>query len=327
MTYLVGCDLGGTNIKAGLVDITQEKVLHSKSAPTLAYEGHASVMKRMSELIREMIAEQGLDLNAIEGVGISAPGMLDLQKGTTVFLPNLYGQWRNVPLRDTISKQLDDMPVSMLNDVRAITLGEYTFGAGRGVENIACFAIGTGIGGGVIVQGELVLGIGGTAGELGHQTIDFNGPRCGCGNHGCLEVFASAPAIANMGIKAVQQGLTTLIADLADLDLNKITPELICNAAKQGDEIANEIWEMAGHYIGTGVSNAIVTFGPSRIVISGGVAAAGDLLLDPIRKTVKERVFVVPTEKIEIVPGDLGNQAGIMGMAKWASLQGFGQKS
>jgi len=130
-----------------------------------------------------------------------------------------------------------------------------------------------------------------------------------------------------MGVKAVQQGLTTLIADLAKLDLNKITPELIAQAANQGDEIANEIWEIAGQCIGTGVSNAIVTFGPSRVVISGGVAAAGDLLLNPIRKTIKERVFVVPIEKIEVVVGELGSEAGVMGMAKWASLQGLGQKS
>lgn len=324
MTYLVGCDLGGTNIKAGLVDIDKEKVIHSKSSPTLAHEGQDSVMKRMAALIREMLAEQGFDLTSIQGVGISAPGVLDLEKGTTLFLPNLYSQWRNVPLRDTISRHLDNMPVSMLNDVRAITLGEYTFGAGRGVENIACFAIGTGIGGGIVVHGELVLGIGGTGGELGHQTIDINGPRCGCGNYGCLEAFASAPAIASMGVKAVQQGLTTLIADLADFDLNKITPELIAKAANQGDEIANEIWEMAGYYIGTAVSNSIVTIGPRRVVISGGVSAAGDLLLNPIRKTIEKRVFVVPIDKIEVVAGELGSEAGIMGMAKWASLQGLG---
>lgn len=324
MSYYIGCDLGGTNIKAGLVDITNEKVIYSKSTPTLAREGHDSVMERIAKLISEMTAERGVDINSVEGVGISAPGVLDLEKGLTLFLPNLYGQWRNIPLRDTISRYLNNLPVSILNDVRAITLGEYSFGAGRGVENMACFAIGTGIGGGVVVHGELVLGIGGTGGEMGHQTIDINGPLCGCGNYGCVETFASAPAIASMGTKAVQQGLTTTIGKLAGYDLNKISPELIAEAANQGDEIAKDIWERAGHYIGTAVSNAIVTFGPRRIVISGGVAAAGDLLLAPIRRTIKQRVTVVPLEDIEVVAGELSNQAGIMGMAKWASLQGKG---
>ena len=274
MTVFVGCDLGGTNIKAGLVDMDQMKVLHAKSAETFSHKGHDDVMRRMATLITEVMEESGVDRSRIKGVGVSAPGVLDLEKGYTLFLPNLYGQWRNVPLGPTLSKYLD-LPVSMLNDVRAITLGEYTFGAGKGVESMACYAIGTGIGGGVVVNGQLVLGIGGTAGELGHMTIDINGPRCGCGNYGCMEAFASAPAIASMGVKAVQQGLTTKIADLAELDLNKITPELIARAANMGDEIANEIWRNAGGYIGAGVSNAIVTFGPKRIVISGGVAAAG----------------------------------------------------
>ena len=297
MSNFVGCDLGGTNIKAGLVDVSKGDVLHSKSAPTLAHEGHDDVMERMAHLIQKVIEESNIERSAIKGVGISAPGVLDLEKGTTVFLPNLYGQWRNVPLKDTINGYLD-LPVSILNDVRAITLGEYTFGAGRGVNNMACFAIGT-----------------------GHITIDFNGPRCGCGNYGCVEAFASAPAIAAMGVKAVQQGLITSIGELADYDLNKITPKLIAKAANHGDEIANEIWEDAGHYIGTAVANAIVTFGPHRVVISGGVAAAGELLMDPIRSTVKKRVFVVPVDEVEVVVGELGSEAGIMGMAQWSSLQ------
>ena len=221
--------------------------------------------------------------------------------------------------RQTLSNYLN-LPVFLLNDVRAITLGEFTFGAGRGAKNMACFAIGTGIGGGVVVNGELVLGIRGQAGELGHLTIDINGPICGCGNNGCLETFASAPAIANMGVKAVQQGQATLIGELADFDLNRITPKLIADAALQGDEIANRIWKDAGHYIGTGIANILVTLAPNKIVISGGVAAAGELLLNPIRETLKKRVFLVPVDEVEIVMGELGNDAGILGTAQWAYL-------
>ncbi len=319
MAIYVGCDLGGTNIKAGLVDINSGQVLLSRSAPTLAHEGHNAVIKRMADLINAVINECNCPRSDIRGVGVSAPGLLDLETGAVLFLTNLHGHWPNVPLQSSLNRFLD-LPVTILNDVRAITLGEYTFGAGRGVQEMACFAIGTGIGGGVVVHGKLVLGLSGQAGELGHQTLDLHGTRCGCGNYGCLETLASAPAIANRGVKAVQQGQTTLIGELVDYDLNKITPKVIAQAANQGDEIAREIWEDVGHYIGTGIANVIVTIAPRRIVISGGVAAAGDLLLSPIRRTVARRVHLIPTNEIEIVLGELGNDAGILGMAQWAAL-------
>lgn len=319
MNLLVGCDLGGTNIKAGLVDISAGKVLVSKSTPTLAQEGPEAVMGRMADLIRTVISEHGTPMESIQGVGVSAPGLLDLEKGTVLFLTNLHGHWPNVPLQSHLSADLG-LPVAILNDARAITLGEFTFGAGRGSTNLACLAIGTGIGGGVIVNGALVLGLRGQAGEIGHLTIDINGPRCGCGNHGCLEAFASAPAIATMGVKPVQQGQATLIGELVDYDLNKITTQVIAEAARMGDEIALQIWEDAGTYIGTGIANLIVTIAPQRVVISGGVAAAGDLLLEPIRRTIKERVFLVPVDEIQILAGELGNDAGVLGMAQWAHL-------
>jgi glucokinase len=200
-----------------------------------------------------------------------------------------------------------------------MTLAEWTFGAGRGADTIACFAIGTGIGGGLVINGQLHLGINGTAGELGHQIIDMNGPKCGCGSRGCLEAFASGPAIVAMGIKAIVQGLTTDIGALADYDLNKVTPKLIHDAAMQGDEIANDIFERAGFYIGIAVASTLAAVGPSKIVIGGGVAQAGDLLLEPIRQTVRERFFIVPMKEYEIVQAALGADAGLIGAALWSS--------
>jgi glucokinase len=248
------------------------------------------------------------------------PGVLDLEKGETLFLPNLPGTWPNVPLRDTIAR-LTGLQTALLNDVRSITNGEWRFGAGQGVDTVAVFAIGTGIGGGLVINGQLHLGIGGTGGELGHTMIDFNGPRCGCGNYGCLEAFASGPAIAAMGMKAVKQGLTTRIAKLCEYDLNRITPKLIAEAAEGGDEIAKEIYEQAGYYIGIAAANVCASIGPRRIIIAGGVSKAGELLLDPIRRTVRERVYVMPVEQVEIVPSKLGNTAGVIGVACWAALQ------
>jgi glucokinase len=202
--------------------------------------------------------------------------------------------------------------------VRSITNGEWRFGAGRGVDTVAVFAIGTGIGGGLVINGQLHLGIGGTGGELGHTTIDFNGPRCGCGNYGCLEAYASGPAIAAAGMKAVSQGLTTRIGELCEYDLNRITPELIAKAAQEGDEVAKDIYEKAGFYVGIAAANICVSIGPRRIIIGGGVSQAGDLLLEPIRRTLKERVTIMPIDQVEVVPSKLGGNAGVIGVACWA---------
>jgi glucokinase len=318
MKKYIGCDLGGTNLRAAIVDVQMGSVLHQMSVPTLAREGHESVMRRMAALFLQLIESAGMQREEIGGIGIGAPGVLDLEKGETLFLPNLHGTWPHVPLRDTI-RAMTGLPTALLNDVRSITNGEWRFGAGRGVDTVAVFAIGTGIGGGLVINGQLHLGIGGTGGELGHITIDFNGPRCGCGKYGCLEAYASGPAIAAMGLKAVVQGLTTSIAELCEYDLNRITPKLIAQAAEAGDEIALDIYEKAGFYLGVTAANVCVALGPRRIIIAGGVSRAGDLLLDPIRRTLRERVSVMPVEQVEVVQSQLGDNAGVIGVADWVA--------
>jgi glucokinase len=320
MKKYIGCDLGGTNLRAAVVDVESGDVLHQASIPTLAREGHDAVMKRMADLFLQVIQSTGLQKDDIGGIGIGVPGVLDLDKGETLFLPNLPGTWPHVPLRDTITLHTG-LPTALLNDVRSITNGEWRFGAGRGVDTLAVFAIGTGIGGGLIVNGQLYLGIGGTGGELGHITIDFNGPRCGCGNNGCVEAYASGPAIAAMGMKAVSQGLTTKIAELCGYDLNRITPELIAKAAETGDEIAKDIYERAGFYLGIAATNICTAVGPRRIIIGGGVAQAGELLLDPIRRTIRERVHVMPIEQVDVVSSQLGDNAGVIGVACWSAFK------
>ena len=171
----------------------------------------------------------------------------------------------------------------------------------------------------MVVKGQLHLGIDGTAGELGHQSIDINGPECGCGNRGCLEAFASGAAITAMGLKAVTQGLTTCIGELVDFDLNRVTPEVIYQAALEGDEIANEIFELAGFYIGIAVGNVIVVVSPRKVVIGGGVAQSGEMLLEPIRQTVRARYSkIAKVDQVEIVPAELGPNAGLIGAALWA---------
>jgi glucokinase len=318
MNQVIAVDLGGTNLRAAVISTDTGTFEYLASIPTLAREGHAAVMARMAELIEQVITASGLKKSEIDGIGIGVPGVLDLEHGLTVFLPNLPGTWPNVSLQKTIADRVQ-LPAFLINDARAMTLGEYTFGAGRGVDTIACLGIGTGIGGGLVINGKLHLNLGGTSAELGHTVIDMNGPMCGCGTRGCLEAYASGPAITAQGLKAVVQGATTRIGEMVDYDLNRITPQVIFEAARAGDAIAQDIYKQAGFYIGVAVANIIIAVGPQRVVIGGGVSQAGDLLLDPIRRTVSERVNVTSIEQVQIVRAELGPNAGLIGAGVWVS--------
>jgi glucokinase len=318
-SFYIGIDIGGTNIKAALVDTDTGEITATRSTPTHAREGHSAVILQMAVLVDEIIRLSKLSKDRVGAVGVGLPGSLDINKGTTVFLPNLPGNWRDVPVRDQLSKQIN-LSVSLINDARAMTLGEWKFGAGRGCDT-ACYTLGTGIGGGLVINGKLHLGPSGAAGELGHISVDVNGPRCGCGSRGCIEAFASGPAIAAMGMKAVVQGRNTVLADLSGRDLNRITPELICEAAIAGDTVALEIYEFAGMIIGAGVANVVTALNPRRVVIGGGIAAAGELILDPIRRSMRDRVLLTDANYVEVVPAQLGNNAGLIGAAVWARQQ------
>ncbi len=313
----IGVDLGGTHLRAAVVDTDTGKMIGLKKVDTRSREGSEAVIVRMAGVIEEAIQASGVPKSEVGGIGIGVPGKLDLERGLVLFLPNLPSNWPNVPLRQKIEERVG-IKTELINDARAMTFGEWKFGAGRGVQTMACFTLGTGVGGGLVINGKLHLEIGGTAGELGHQVIDFDGPPCGCGNHGCLESYASGPAIAAMGIKAVVQGLTTRMGQMVNYDLNRITPQLVYQAAVEGDAIAREIYERAGFYIGIAVSNVLVIVGPRKVVIGGGVAQAGEMLLEPIRRTVNERVYIMPASEAEIVLAELGTHAGIIGAAMWA---------
>jgi glucokinase len=317
MEYYLGCDLGGTNLRAGLVNANSGEVLSLISVPTVAREGHTAVMARIANLLNDIVRDSGIPTHLIRGIGIGAPGALDIQNGRTLRLPNFPGNWPDVPVADTISAATN-LPVYLINDVRAITFGEWRFGAGHGANTMACIAIGTGIGGGLILDQKLHLGYGGKAGEVGHTVLDPNGPRCGCGGHGCVETYASGPAIAAMGLKAITQGLNTNMGALVDYDLNRITPKVIYQAALEGDTVAREIFDRAGQAIGLLAANLIVAVGPDTIVIGGGVAQAGEILLDPIRRTIRNLIKIFSVDEILVVPARLGNDAGVIGSAMWA---------
>lgn len=315
--FAVGVDLGGTNLRAAVVDVSTGEVLARQSVSTLAYEGHPKVIERMSGLIQTVLQDGDFETEQVQAVGVGVPGTPDLEQGIVRLLPNLPGQWRDVPLGAELRKRLN-LPVHLMNDVRAITLGEWAFGAGKGVDSVACYAIGTGIGGGLVINGRLHLGIDGTAGEFGHTVVEPDGLLCSCGGRGCLELYTSGPAIAAMGAKAVMHGHTTLIDQLVEHDLNRITVEVIAKAAREGDRIGKEIFEQVGRYLGISIGNILHAVSPQRVILAGGVAQAGDLLLNPIWRTLRERVHLMPVERVEIVQAVLGGNAGLVGAAYWA---------
>ena len=317
MSRYIGIDLGGTNLRAAITDTDTGQIFYQRQCPTRAAEGQDAVTKRIIQLIRELMEESGVSAHVIKGVGIGVPGTPDIETGVIQILPNLPGKWLNVPFQSIVEAEVQ-LPVALINDVRAITLGEWTFGAGRGAETLVCLAIGTGIGGGVVVNGQFHLGIGGTAGEFGHHVVEVDGLPCGCGGKGCLELYASGPAIAAMGVKEVMHGHTTRIGEMVDYDLNRIDAEIIFQAAREGDQIAQAILNRVGRYLGIAVGNILGTISPQRVVFGGGVSRAGELLLTPIVKTLNERANVIPVEKVQLVLAELGMNGGLIGAALWA---------
>lgn len=315
--WYLGIDMGGTAIKALCLQ-SDGKTLVRKQMPTQSHEGSEAVIRRIIRLIAGVIGELG-DKRKVGGIGIAVAGVVDKESGTVLLLPNFPGLWRGIPLGPRLQDHFK-VPSFVINDARAATLGEKTFGAGRQSHNMVMLTLGTGVGGGIIVDDELYFGSEGHAGEVGHQTIDPDGPLCGCGNRGCLESLASGPAIASMGIRAVKQGMTTSIRDLAGGDLDNITPKTVADAASGGDAVANLIIRTAGGYIGTGIANLVVILNPDTVVVGGGVAKAGDLLFRAIEETVDRRVCIFSGGRgaVRIVPAELGEEAGAIGAAVWA---------
>lgn len=310
MTKRIGIDVGGTNVKIALVD-GEGKIIYSNSVPTYAQMGYEYTVNNIKQAIRDLMKETNTDTKEIEGIGFDFPGQVDYKTGVVKLAPNIPG-WINVPIAQMIEEEFN-IPTRIDNDVRCAALGELKFGAGKGCENFVCITVGTGIGSGLVINGQLVRGAANAAGEIGHIKLQMNGgPICGCGDTGCLEAFASGPSIVAMAQEYLKGGKSTKFREMAGAD-GEITPYIVAKAAEAGDPVAKRIFEIVGTYIGMGLVSVINLLNPEKVIIGGGVAAAGDLLLDPIRKTIKERAMVVAGNSVEIVPAELGNSAGVIG--------------
>ena len=313
-----GIDLGGTTLIGALAGADGE-VVAEKSIPTESHRGPQAVLQSAAELINDLAESAGVRVAA---AGMGVPGLVDLRAGITKFLPNLPTQWRDVAVRKILSP-LIGCDVFLLNDVRTATLGELTFGHGKHSDTMLFFALGTGIGGGVVVNRTLRLGPLGAAGELGHQTILPDGPRCGCGNRGCLEALASGPAIVAEGVRLMLSGQAPELQRIVAGDSGKVTTKTMAQAAIRGDERVKEAITRAAEYLGIGVANAVTALHPDLVVLGGGVSAMGELLFDPVRKTVAKRVKMFPVSDIGIELSALGDRAGVLGAVALAVQGGL----
>jgi glucokinase len=312
--YVLGVDLGGTKISVGAMTADGSRQFALHSLPTLAAEGADAVVGRIGSMIETTIAETigktGAARDDFLGVGIGSPGPLDREHGLVITTPNL--GWHNFPLRDRISNDTG-LRATLDNDANCATLGEWWIGAARGAQHVVGLTIGTGIGGGLILDGRLYHGASDAAGEVGHTTIDSTGRRCKCGNYGCLEAYASGPATADRAREALAGGEDSLLNAMVDGRLEHLTAQHVYDASKQGDDVAREVVRETARFIGTGIANLLNLFNPNVVVLAGGVAQAGEDLFSPLRAEVRRRAFKPSVEACRIVPGALGGAAGVVG--------------
>ncbi len=325
--YIIGVDLGGTNIVVGAMSADGKQHFAMRSIPTSAESGAEGVADRIVGLIEGVILDTLAETNSnrrdVIGVGVGAPGPLDREKGLVVVAPNL--GWKNFPLRDRISERLR-LPVTLDNDANCATVGEWWQGAARGGKNVVGMTIGTGIGGGVIIEGKLFHGASDVAGEIGHTTIDLNGRHCKCGNYGCLEAYASGPAIATRAREVlVREETASLLPSMVGGKLDSITAETVYKAAQQGDAVASEIVRDTARYLGAGIANLLNILNADVVVVAGGVTQAGDALFVPLRAEVRRRAFRPAVDATRIVAGELPGTAGVVGAVATFKMAHLGE--
>ncbi len=311
-SLVVSVDLGGTTLSAALGEATG-RVIRSATMPTEGNQGPGRVLERVAVLVREVAAGAPLG-----GIGMGVPGLLDAQRRATLFLPNLATQWRGVPVAATLEAALG-CPVYLLNDARLAALGELDHGLGRMIRDFVFFTLGTGIGGGVVLDGRLRLGQFGAAGELGHQAIVPDGPACGCGSRGCLEALASAPALIAEGVRLLRTGQAPRLAELSGGDANQVNPKIMADC---GDPAVDAAIERLARYVGVGLANVATILHPQAFVLGGGLALLGERLFAPAREEMRRRVRMFPAEGIQVLRSETGDNAALYGGLALAARQG-----
>ncbi len=303
-------DLGGTKLRSVVFD-DSGRILGDDIRASRTAEGLDAVLDRMVECLDGSLSKAGVARERLAGLGVASPGAVDVVRGIVPNAPQLPG-WQDVPLARLMEERLG-LPTLLENGATAAALGEHRFGAGRGSRFMLYITVSTGVGGGIIIDGELYRGKSGAAGELGHVIIDMSGPPCGCGARGCLESLASGTAIAKKGEQLAQSGDSPVLARLRREE-GRVTAEIMERAAKMGDIASREAFREAGHYLGVALAGLVNVLDPEVIVIGGGVAKAGDLLLEQARVTMESLAMTQPLKGVRLVVSELGDLVGTFGM-------------
>jgi glucokinase len=319
---VLAVDIGGTKIMTALIS-GDGVILAQGRCPTLAEEGAQAVIDRLFAAVDSLMSQNNTSSSQLSGISIAAAGAIDTNNGLITVSPNLPG-WRDVPLGEMVRDRYQ-VGAFLVNDASAAALGEHRFGAGRGVSNLILLTLGTGIGGGIIINDKLYDGSCGSAGEMGHMIIDTDGPECACGNRGCLEALASGTAVARDAISRINNGEKSSLVDMVGGKIESITAEQVAAAARNGDSLALDVFSQAAYYLGVGMVNLVNIFNPQMIVLGGGMAQLGEIFIDPAKKVVAEKAFAISAQAVRIVTAQLGNEAGVYGAAAYALEELGGQ--
>jgi glucokinase len=317
--YFVGVDLGGTKILSGVFKNSLE-CIGSAKASTKAQRGVEAVIERIARCVQDAVDEADLSLKQVAGVGIGAPGAVDFAEGRVIFAPNMEG-WKDVPLKKDLEKLLD-VPVFVENDCNISALGVHVAELKAKPKHLIGIFIGTGLGGGLIINGELFGGFNHTAGEIGHMVLDVNGPKCGCGNKGCFEALASRTAIFQQIKAGIKDGQKTILTEMLGDDLSDLRSGDLRKAIRRGDKFVDKVVETAAEYTGIGVANLVNLFSPEVVVLGGGVIEAlADEMMGVIVETAQDYAMPGTMKGVEIIASKLGDNAGITGAAVLARKQ------
>lgn len=308
---IIGVDLGGTNVRSAVVD--EAGRVTDNSRLSVAGSGTAEVViDRVVACVNQTLDRCGRE--HVRGIGVGTPGLIKAETGTIVYAPNVPG-WVDLPLQ-TILEERFGLPVSIENDANAAGIGEHWVGGGAGYKNMVCLTLGTGVGGAIILDNRVWRGSNGAGGEVGHITVVENGAVCGCGAPGCLEAYASAPAIARQARETLETGAISILNDRCGGDRSRIDAAMIANAALEGDKVATEVMYRAATLLGIAVAGLTNLLNPEMFVIGGGVVNAGHLIFDPIWEQVDRIAYDWSASILKIVPAKLGDDAGIIGAAR-----------
>lgn len=310
--YVIGIDLGGTKISCALADL-EGQVISQNTVPTNAQEGEIPVLNRIIQCVQTVLSNGDITIDKVRAIGIGSPGPLDAKTGVIITTPNL--PFKNFNLVSPLKEKFG-VPVYLDNDANVAAIGEFMFGAAKGTENMIYFTVSTGVGGGAVLNGKVYRGNTSNALEIGHMTVLPDGPRCNCGNIGCLEAVASGTAIGKRGKEAVESKVETSLRNYENVTSYEVFKE-----AKAGDKVAQDIVDSCLNYLGIGVANAIAIFDPEMVIIGGGVSKVGSVVFDKVQEVVNKRCFKSMADACKILPAGLGTDAGVIGAVALAIIE------